>query len=502
MITGNTERQGTRWPPRSATAPVMTIVLAACFFGSACEDARTGPRLIEPTVPGRALSHEDSLRRGDFSPRLQASLSATACDIDCPQFLGADPGLYQGYGQPAPITLTFSGPVGFVRIDGRGAIQCSSGQYGSLIGYDSAGIELGRVDLHLTEPSDCSPPEAPDDVTYGATADLITTRPVARAIITPMSPLEFLVYNEFQGYAQANYGVLVGRGNLGKINLTCSDTVGRGDVTSCTAAPADPTQTLAVTGWSFTTLDGYRVDRQIGQDSKTWQGRLVVDGDVTVTGTVGGVGSGPTSARVAVRARNWAGRVTLKDHAIVSPSTMPARPTAFDGQFGVTALALPVNGATMSQWSVTILDEGPNNGFFYLTDLPVTVETRPQVNTNALNGTSDFYRIQEARQKTIGGITYCAQSYVLGIIPTIQAHEGYDPPSQPLSHAGIYRRHVDSVAYRVFEAVAGPSDQSLFSSTVDAVHTEAAADSRLMDHDSRNNIHMLCTFRYDYSRLK
>ena len=483
---------------------LFMICITSLLILNACRDTKATSRFAGPTFSTRALSHQDSLRQGYFQPRAQASLSASSCDIDCPQYLGAEPSAYQGYAQPGPVTMNFSGAIGKVRVSGTGAIQCSSGQYGTLIGYDSTGAEIGRVDLHLIAPEDCSPPDAPDDVTFGAEATLYTSRPIARVVITPMSPLQFEVYGECCGYAQATYGVVFEKGNLGAINLTCSDTVNRGATTSCTAAPLDPTQTLTVTGWSYTSVDGDRRDRQLNISSPTWQGQLAVDGDVVVSGVVGGVRGQSTPQRVAVRARNWVGKVAKKDHEIVFPSTMVVRPTAFDGQLGTTALELPLDLTAQSQWSVTIDDDGPNQGFLYLVDVPVKSWTRPQVNTNALNGTSDFYRIQESRQRKIGGITYCAQSFVTGIIPMIQTHEGYDPVNQPNSHAGIFRRHVDSLAYKVFEAAAGSSDGPAVTSRVTSLFNEASNDSAAMDHDSRNNITtqtLTCQFWYDYSRL-
>jgi hypothetical protein len=237
----------------------------------------------------------------------------------------------------------------------------------------------------------------------------------------------------------------------------------------------------------------------------SWSGTLATDGGIVVAGKVGGIAGQSSPQHVSVIARDWQSKKTLKDHQIVSPSTLSPRPTGFEGQLGNTSLTLPVNVMSMNQWSATIADNGPNDGFRYLTDLPVTTTTRPQANTNALNATSDFYKIQETRQRTIKGVTYCAQSFVLGIIPLVQAHEGYDPDNQPNSHAGIYRRHVDSVSVRIFEAAVGPSTGDEVTPRANAVFNEASADAAAMDHDSRNNLTNLtvpCSFHYDYSGLK
>jgi hypothetical protein len=483
----------------------ILILTLSTLAGVACRDTRSVAGIAAPTTAIHALSHEDSLRRGYFAPTAATTSLADESCADCTAVVSVDPSWDQGYGQPSSISVALSGPVGFVRVSGYGSIQCSSGQYGTLIGYDSADVEIGRVNMQLRDPADCSPPDMPDDVTYGAAADLLTTRPMARVVITPMSPLEYYVLGECCGRAYAHYGIMTGKGNLGAINLTCSDPVIRGGTASCTASAADPTQPLVVTGWSYTSVDGDHVDRHQNTSSVTWQGRLAADGEVVVAGTVGGIQGQATPRQVAVIARDWQGRVPLKDHAIVSPSTLDSRPTEFHAQLGRTTLTLPLNMATMAQWSVTINDNGPNQGFLYLSDFPVTTTTRPQVNTNALNDTSGFYRVQESRQRTVGGVTYCARSFVLGIIPMIQAHEGYDPASQPNSHAGIFRHHVDSVAYRALESAAGLSDGPAVTSRVTSVFNEASNDSEAMDNDSRNNLNNVtvpCSFKYDYSKLK
>jgi len=136
------------------------------------------------------------------------------CAVDCVAVLGAEPSFDQGYDQPGPITLTFAGDVGSVTVTGEGAILCA-GTYGTLIGYDAAGALLGQVALRLIDPTDCSPSENPDDVTFGATATLVTQTPMARAVILPMSPLSFPVFGIPGGKAKATYAVSVGRGGIG-----------------------------------------------------------------------------------------------------------------------------------------------------------------------------------------------------------------------------------------------------------------------------------------------
>lgn len=289
------------------------------------------------------------------------------------------------------------------------------------------------------------------------------------------------------------------------LKLTCSQGTVRGQIVSCTVKATDTTQSVVTTGWSFTSTDGSRVDREPAWVAQpTWSGRLVLGGRIAVAATVGGE-PWETSAPVTIAPRDWTGRVSMKDHLVISPSALNARPTGFEGQLGSTVLTLP-SSPDVGRWLGTIESDAdePNRGFTYLLDVPITSTTRPDVNTNALAVNSDFYKIQETRAKTIGGIAFCGQSFVTGIIPLVQAHEGTDPSTQPNSHAGIFRRHVDSLAATRFEPVAGPASTS-FEGLRSALFTEASQDAAAMDNDSRNNLTSVtvpCQFRYDYSRLK
>ena len=90
------------------------------------------------------------------------------------------------------VVGTFSGTVDslFVRPFGTAGVVLCSGTFGELIGYDSLGNEIARTDLELVDPSDCSPPQLPDDVSYGAQGTLVVPR-IKSFKITIMNPLEF-----------------------------------------------------------------------------------------------------------------------------------------------------------------------------------------------------------------------------------------------------------------------------------------------------------------------
>ena len=190
------------------TACVLTALAGAC------SDSRTIARPTSPTAPRRSITHDDSLRLGYFAARPFAAPADPICspsDPSCPQVVSADPGYFQGFDQPSAITLQLSGLVGSISVTGNGAIECDGGTYGTIVGYDSAGVELGRQDLSLIDPSDCSPPDNPDNVTFGAQGVLLTPRAMLRAVILPMTPLSFPVF-DLTGHASATYTVNVGIG--------------------------------------------------------------------------------------------------------------------------------------------------------------------------------------------------------------------------------------------------------------------------------------------------
>lgn len=63
-----------------------------------------------------------------------------------------------------------------------------------------------------------------------------------------------------------------------------------------------------------------------------------------------------------------------------------------------------------------------------------------------------------------------------------------DPSVFPNSHPGIYRRHVDSLAYLQFENVVGFGAEDRVSPIRASLHASASSDAAAMDTDSRNNI--------------
>jgi hypothetical protein len=138
-----------------------------------------------------------------------------------------------------------------------------------------------------------------------------------------------------------------------------------------------------------------------------------------------------------------------------------------------------------------ISDDGPNQNFLYMLDLPPITKTVSQVNTRAISDTSSFYRVQESKRKKIGTLWYCAKSVVTSTLPgLVTKHEGAvpDPDIYPNSHPAIFRAHVDAYAPQRFEPLVGYDGADVVTPVRNALFDEASIDSQAMDSDQRNYI--------------
>jgi hypothetical protein len=182
---------------------------------------------------------------------------------------------------------------------------------------------------------------------------------------------------------------------------------------------------------------------------------------------------------------------------------LPLRPPFFEEQLGATTVSTEPR-SDIAGLIVRVTDGGPNEGFAYLSEIPYKTVTVSAVNYPAMLQGSDWYRIQETQDKTKAGVKYCGQPRVLSLVPLIEAHEGTNPPAQPLSHSGIYIADVLRDARIKAEALVGPEVDLNPNPTRIELDAVAYADSRAMDHDGRNNINLTtlpCVFHYDYSHL-
>ena len=368
-------------------------------------------------------------------------------------------------GQSLPVTIAFNPAIASITV----TIQDPTWAGNTMTAYALDGSEIGTATF---TGSGMPGGNVPD------TKQLIGV--IDHVVLTP-------VEGDYVAYVAEFTPLPVG------INVTCNSPLMRGTSISCTAAAANQGETLVVTGWSFRdSTPQNRVIRQNNTNSTTWGGTMAVKGTVFVDGTINGAPS-TGSAQVQVTARPWTASMrTVKDHSVIA-TAFSSTPASF-AQLGMTQLDLRHDAAT-SRWLSSIADDGPNAGYDYLSDLPPVTITISEVNTNAIIDTSAFYRKQEARRKKVGADWFCGRSVVWpGVLRGLaMKHEGAISPypipdTLPNSHPGIFRRHVDSLAYLRYEPVVGFQAQDNASPITTTLLTQATEDSRAMDNDSRNYI--------------
>jgi hypothetical protein len=269
----------------------------------------------------------------------------------------------------------------------------------------------------------------------------------------------------------------------------------RGAEISCEAS-ASGGGALTITDWRFISASGEMVVREQQVGMTTWSGQLVADGVVEVTGTVDGQAASG-SAAVSVTPRDWTNKAVPSEHSAPGQGPLDPHPTRMEGQLGKSELGLQRRQGVENPHVELVGDGGPNDGFFYLTDVPFYTQTLAYVNYDALQSGSDFFNLQYAQDTTIGGVRWCGQPFVTGVVPLIEAHEGVTPASQPNSHIGIFARHVQDVTGPQVEPIVG------FGFDLEppraGIYAEAFADSWAMDYDARNNLNpttLPCRFRY------
>lgn len=196
----------------AATAPLRSILaatlLTGLLFSAGCRDAVRPDNIADsPNTGYRTFTHNDSLAHGLLAPRraLRSVVPTRAAlevsPSEAMSVASVTPGYSMGAIQPQAITINLTGPVGQLSVVGNGAIECS-GNYGQLIAYDANGNMLASAPLELIDPTDCSPPWLPDNITYGAKGTVtVPVGIIARVVITPFSPLYLPGgYNAIQTY--------------------------------------------------------------------------------------------------------------------------------------------------------------------------------------------------------------------------------------------------------------------------------------------------------------
>jgi len=390
------------------------------------------------------------------------------------------PGNYQGFDQPETIVGIVSGPVQSVFVRGSGAIKCT-GTYGTIIGYDSSGVELGRADLTLIDPADCSPPDNPDDVTYGAQGTLtVSTGIIAKFEITPMSPLEFPVFDQ-TGHASATYTITL-RGAAAPLAFTCSpSSVVRTRTVTCTATTAD--------GSSFTpkhlrstSLDGKTVvDSALTSSPATqlvWAGPAIFSTNVEVTATLGGKdtvakGSFTVTTRIG-QLRGWmdedfpdSGFATTPPATTWTKTSPPftIRYPGFDFKLDSVVAPEGALGQTIFMYPATPgygkPTTGPNAGVAFFLSVPWQADARYGgfgvgiYLEQSVNSSDPFY------QKQQGPAPNCTQTDMAQLASVLRAHEERHWTTARITIAGVdLVKTLDSAKVLPGEAISHMDDVS------------------------------------------
>jgi hypothetical protein len=178
-----------------------------------------------------------------------------------------------------------------------------------------------------------------------------------------------------------------------------------------------------------------------------WAGVAVASGAVEIYGTVGGINATAASTTIAVRARgDWGD--AFPDFVI---NELGSSPDLAIDPGNAEGLGGTWNDVVVPSSSWTTVAGGPNAGAAYMTDI-YTESLRIEINNAALASGSAFVN----RYPTTTTADTCSQSYVEGLRPTIEAHEG--TAWQSISHAGAYYDLMSDVSSfgNAMEAIVDP----------------------------------------------
>ncbi len=183
----------------------------------------------------------------------------------------------------------------------------------------------------------------------------------------------YTCYDPFQNNGQCPQDQFSGTSAGSVTMLRCPSSVARGSTATCTVTP---TSGVAVSGWQFKDGSGNTVTRTTNTGSLTWSGVEVTGGTVSVTATASGT-SFPLTASIAVTARS-----TNFAFTAVNPTQVAGNSITCYGGATTTLPSPPVptssEGASCADLafsftsSAPIADNGPNNGYQYVTSVSST----------------------------------------------------------------------------------------------------------------------------------
>ena len=277
-------------------------------------------------------------------------------------------------------------------------------------------VGRGGTELALVDPSDCSPAENPDNLTFGARGTLsVSSGTIARFEILPMNPLEFPVF-DLVGRASATYSISVSARAPLELRVVCTPPQPvRSARVTCTASMSDGSE-FTLTGLK-STADGATIFDgsvpEITNATAEWDGPAGVSTVVEFRGRVGAaavVGSGSFTVLSRLGTPGW-----VEPDAPDFPASPPA-PTFVNGaplsapypgivqnssSQGGYLVAKGALGVTYFPYPTEVrlgkIAKGPNQGVILLTAVRWTVDpasggTIPAIYvSDALRPTDPFF---------------------------------------------------------------------------------------------------------------
>jgi hypothetical protein len=214
------------------------------------------------------------------------------------------------------------------------------------------------------------------------------------------------------------------------LELTCPGPVKRGEEVTCTATPSDRSSSLTIVGWSF---DG--VERTDGDPTEaTWGGTMVQSGTVEVRGRIGTDADSPlltARAEIVVTDRTWPEAPVIDVREVENGTDDRLELDNFiewAHDLGGANFFRTARKADPKPDPIGYVSGGPNDDRFYFEDLSFPVYAMFVINRAAMRRGSGFYNAQERDEggggTRIGGMNWCTQRVVTGILPgLVEAHE-------------------------------------------------------------------------------
>jgi hypothetical protein len=311
--------------------------------------------------------------------------------------------------------------------------------------------------------------------------------PVSMCTTVPAYSWFFISFREFPTTAPAN------------LTLSCLPaSVVRGSTVTCTAGTEPAGAALRVTDWRFDPAAGTEVPAVTRtEDIKVWAGEVAVSGTVTVSGVVG-TEPRTASQTIPVTPRDWSSQKVAVDVKDVSPGNLPDPPRRDEDLGNVQ----PVHQFIVPMHFIT--DGGPNEGYWYFTEIPVKLQFNVTINTNALREGSAFWRAHPVspNRNLVLGRQVCTRSQLLTVVlQGVRKHEGFSRDDAD-SHVQTYTLELERQARTVFEPVVrSTADGRAFEQELTAIDREAQKQTNAVTHaDARNPMRLTCTLDFSGRR--